>query len=58
MKQVAFASVDKELTNVIQYDIYLTPSGCVMMMSRSPLEVFPRLYDPPQTTIAFKNEKD
>jgi hypothetical protein len=36
--------------------LYLFPSGCVIIMSKSPQEAFPRLNDPPQTMIAFKKD--
>ena len=33
--------------------VYLLPSGCVITMSKSPQEAFPRLYDPPHITTTF-----
>lgn len=33
---------------------YLVPSGCVITMSRSPQEAFPRLYDPPHTMTTYR----
>lgn len=34
--------------------LYLFPSGCVITMSISPQEAFPRLNDPPQMTTTYK----
>jgi len=34
----------------------LFPSGCVIIMSKSPQEAFPRLNDPPHTIITLKTD--